>query len=310
VLGGMPHTEEAREPMERVPAVRRRRLGAELRRLRDLAGLTSGEAADLAGWHQSKVSRIETGRSSVRAEDVNLLLDVYAVRDRDVRELLRTLAGYGHQRGWWHDFREVLPVEYRDFISLETGATRARSMETSVVPGLLQTPAYAQALTADVMPQLGPREVAALVDVRIARQAVLHQDPPLELTAVLDEAVLRREVGGPEVMAGQLRRLAEAAQLPQVSLHVLPFAAGGHIGVTGSFVIFSFPRIADLDVVVLDHLTSSLCVDRKQDITAYAAAFARLRDRALPCAESAAMIAGIGEEFSRMPRLTKEEHPS
>jgi transcriptional regulator with XRE-family HTH domain len=287
--------------MERVPAVRRRRLGAELRRLRDLAGLTSGEAAARAGWHQSKVSRIETGHSSVRAEDVNLLLDIYAVRDRDVRDLLCTLAGHGHQRGWWHDFREVLPVEYRDFISLETGASRARSLETSVVPGLLQTPGYALALTRDVMPQLSPREVAALVDVRIARQAVLHQDPPLELAAVLDEAVLRRCVGGPEVMAGQLRWLAQAAELPQVSLQVLPFAAGGHIGVTGSFVIFSFPRIADLDVVVLDHLTGSLCVDRKEDIAAYTAAFARLCDRALPCAESAALISGIGEEFSRLP---------
>jgi transcriptional regulator with XRE-family HTH domain len=292
--------------MERVPAVRRRRLGAELRRLRDLAGLTSGEAAQRAGWHQSKVSRIETGHSSVRAEDVNLLLDIYAVRDRDVRDLLCTLAGHGHQRGWWHDFREVLPVEYRDFISLETGATRARSLETSVVPGLLQTPGYAHALTTDVMPQLRPREVTALVKVRIARQAVLRQDPPLQLTAVLDEAVLRRGVGGPEVMAGQLRWLAQAAELPQVSLQVLPFATGGHIGVTGSFVIFSFPRIADLDVVVLDHLTGSLCVDRKEDIAAYTAAFARLRDRALPCAESAAMIAGIAEEFSRKTRPTKE----
>jgi transcriptional regulator with XRE-family HTH domain len=292
--------------MERVPAVRRRRLGAELRRLRDLTGLTSGEAAARAGWHQSKVSRIETGSSSVRAEDVNLLLDIYAVRDRDVRDLLCTLAGHGHQRGWWHDFREVLPVEYRDFISLETGASRARSLETSVVPGLLQTPGYAHALTRDVMPHLSPREVAALVDVRIARQAVLHQDPPLELAAVLDEAVLRRGVGGPEVMAGQLQRLAQAAELPQVSLQVLPFAAGGHIGVTGSFVIFSFPRIADLDVVVLDHLTGSLCVDRKEDIAAYTAAFARLCDRALPCVESVALIAGIAEEFSRMPRRTKE----
>lgn len=292
--------------MERVPAVRRRRLGAELRRLRDLAGLTSGEAAARAGWHQSKVSRIETGHSSVRAEDVNLLLDIYAVRDRDVRDLLCTLAGHGHQRGWWQDFREVLPVEYRDFISLETGASRARSLETSVVPGLLQTPGYAHALTRDVMPQLSPREVTALVDVRIARQAVLRQDPPLELAAVLDEAVLRRGVGGPEVMAGQLRSLVQAAELPQVSLQVLPFAAGAHIGVTGSFVIFSFPRIADLDVVVLDHLTGSLCVDRKEDIAAYTAAFARLCDRALPCAESVALIAEIAEEFSRMPRRTKE----
>ncbi|WP_225849681.1 helix-turn-helix transcriptional regulator [Streptomyces sp. HPF1205] len=284
--------------MERVPAVRRRRLGEELRRLRDLAGLTSGEAAGLAGWHQSKVSRIETGRSSVRAEDVTVLLDVYGVRDRDLRDLLATLAGNGYQRGWWHDFRDVLPVEYRDFISLETGASRARSMENSVVPGLLQTPAYAEALTRDVMPQLSSREVDALVRVRIARQAVLRQDRPLELDAVLDEAVLRRSVGGPGVMAGQLRALEEAAELPQVRLQVLPFTAGGHMGVTGSFVVFSFPNTSDLDVVVVDHLTSSLYVDRKEDIKAYGAAFDRLRDRALSYGESAAMIAALRAELS------------
>ncbi|HEY3482330.1 MAG TPA: helix-turn-helix transcriptional regulator [Streptomyces sp.] len=287
--------------MERVPAVRRRKLGAELRRLRDLAGLTSGGAAALVGWHQSKISRIETGRSSVTAEDVTLLLDAYGVRDRDLRDLLGTLAGKGHQRGWWQDFREVLPVEYRDFISLETGASRARSMENSVVPGLLQTPAYAHALTTDVMPRLGPREVASLVDVRIARQAVLQQDPPLELWAVLDEAVLRRTVGGTEVMAEQLRALCRAATLPHIRLQVLPFGAGGHMGVTGSFVIFSFPRIADLDVVVIDHLTSSLYVDRKEDIEAYGAAYDRLCACALPREESAALIGEIAENMARQP---------
>lgn len=279
--------------MERVPAVRRRRLGEELRRLRDLAGLTSGEAAGLAGWHQSKVSRIETGRSAVSAQDVTLLLDVYGVRDRALRDLLATLAGRGSSRGWWHDFRDVLPVEYRDFISLETGATRARSLENSVVPGLLQTPQYARALTRDVMPHLDERAVTALVDVRTARQAVLSQDPPLELWAVLDEAVLRRGVGGSEVMDDQLRRLQEAAELPHVHLQVLPFSAGGHMGVTNSFVIFSFPRIADLDVVVVDHLTSSLYVDRNEDVAAYTAAFTRSRARALPREESATMIAEI-----------------
>jgi hypothetical protein len=284
--------------MERVPAVRRRRLGEELRRLRDLAGLTSGEAARMAGWHQSKVSRIETGRSSVRAEDVTVLLDVYAVRDRALRDLLGTLAEGGHQRGWWHEFRDVLPVEYRDFITLETGASRARSMENSVVPGLLQTYDYALALTGEVMPQLDRRALEALVDVRVARQAVLHQDPPLELWAVLDEAVLRRGVGGREVMAGQLRKLEQAAGLPQIRLQVLPFTAGGHIGLTNSFVIFSFPPIGDLDVVVVDHLTSTLYVDRKEDIEAYSAAFAGLRARALSEEESVAMIAGIRAEMS------------
>lgn len=284
--------------MERVPAVRRRRLGEELRRLRDLAGLTSGEAARRAGWHQSKVSRIETGRSSVRPEDVTVLLDVYEVRDRDLRDLLATLAGRGYQRGWWHDFRDVLPVEYRDFITLETGANKARSMENSVVPGLLQTPDYARALTMDVLPDLSTREVDALVDVRIARQTVLRGEPPLALWAVLDESVLRRGVGGAEVMTAQLRHLEEAASLPQVRLQVLPFSAGGHMGVVNSFVIFSFPRIADLDVVVVDHLTSSLYVDRKEDIVAYGSAFARLSARALPRDESVAMIAGIRKELS------------
>lgn len=284
--------------MERVPAVRRRRLGEELRRLRDLAGLTSGAAARMAGWHQSKVSRIETGRSSVRAADVTVLLDVYGVRDRALRDLLGTLAEGGHQRGWWHEFRDVLPVEYRDFISLETGASRARSMENSVVPGLLQTSDYALALTREVMPQLDRRELEALVDVRVARQAVLHQDPPLELWAVLDEAVLRRAVGSREVMACQLRKLGQAAEHPQIRLQVLPFAAGAHMGLTNSFVIFSFPPIGDLDVVVVDHLTSTLYVDRKEDIAAYSSAFARLRARALPEEESAAMIAAIRTEMS------------
>ncbi|MDJ0344101.1 helix-turn-helix transcriptional regulator [Streptomyces sp. H10-C2] len=281
--------------MQQVPAVRRRKLGAELRRQRDLAGLTSGEAARRAGWHQSKVSRIETGRSAARPEDVTVLLDIYGVRDRELRDLLATLAGEGTQRGWWHDFRDVLPPEYRDFISLETGASRARTMENSVVPGLLQTPAYARALTRSVLPQLAEREIDALVDVRVARQAVLEHDSPLELHALLDEAVLRRKVGGEPVMGAQIQHLAEAATMPQIRLQVLPFTAGGHIGVTGSFVIFSFPFIADLDVVVLDHLTSTLYVDRKEDIRAYSAAFDRLRAHALSCDESLAFISGINK---------------
>ncbi|MCL2550814.1 MAG: helix-turn-helix domain-containing protein [Actinomycetia bacterium] len=279
--------------MERVPAVRRRRLGEELRRLRDLSGLTSGEAALRAGWHQSKVSRIETGRSTVTVADVGVLLDVYAVRDRRVRDLLTMLAGRAHRRGWWHEFRDVLPVEYRDFITLETGAGRILSMENSVVPGLLQTPAYARALTAGVMPQLAADEVAALAEVRTARQSVLRQDPPPRLEAVLDEAVLRRDVGGPEVMDGQLAHLEEAARLPHVRLRVVPFGAGGHPGVTNSFVIFEFPQMPELDVVVVDHLTGSLHVDRTEDVAAYTAAFTGLRARALPCEESAALIAGI-----------------
>ncbi|WP_432182783.1 helix-turn-helix domain-containing protein [Streptomyces sp. NBC_00063] len=281
--------------MKHGPAVRRRRLGAELRALRARAGLTSGETARLVGWHQSKVSRIETGRSGVKASDVRLLLDAFEVADPGLRDLLVALAGSGGDDGrhWWHAYRELLPPAYRDFISLESQACRVRTVETSVVPGLLQTPDYARAVTRAALGGLPDGQVDALVEVRIARQDVLRSASPLRLSAVLDEAVLRRSVGGPRVMAEQLRHLAAVAKLPHVRLQVLPFAAGEHVGLTGPFVVFSFPNTSDLDVVVLDHLTSSLYLERKEDLKAYTDAFDTLRIHALSPGDSLEFIAGI-----------------
>ncbi|MGW5097553.1 helix-turn-helix domain-containing protein [Streptomyces nodosus] len=282
--------------MQYGPAVRRRRLGAELRALRARAGLTSGQAAVLVGWHQSKVSRIETGASGVKPADVGLLLDAYEVQDSELRDLLLVLAGSedgGGRQNWWHAYRGVLPPAYRDFISLESQASGIRTVETSVVPGLLQTPAYARAVTRAAVGTLEDAALDTLVEVRLARQDVLRADPPLRLNAVLDEAVLRREVGGPEVMAHQLRRILEAARLPQVRLQVLPFSAGAHIGITGPFVIFSFPSRSDLDVVVLDHLTSSLYLERKEDLWAYIEAFSALQVHALSPEDSFDYIAAM-----------------
>jgi transcriptional regulator with XRE-family HTH domain len=283
--------------MQHGPAVRRRKLGAELRALRTGAGLTSGEAARLVGWHQSKVSRIETGASGVKPSDVRLLLDAYGVEEEELREFLLVLSGSreGRRDHWWHAYRGVLPPTYRDFISLESQASAMRTLETSVVPGLLQTPEYARAVTRAAMGAVDEDRLDTLVEVRLARQDVLRSKPPLALDAVLDEAVLRREVGGPEVMTRQLERLVEAARLPQVRLQVLPFSAGAHIGITGPFVIFSFPSISDLDVVVLDHLTSSLYLERKEDLQAYAEAFDTLRAHALSPEDSLDLIAGIGD---------------
>ncbi|MGW5330414.1 helix-turn-helix domain-containing protein [Streptomyces sp. NPDC004014] len=284
--------------MQNGPAVRRRKLGAELRALRTGAGLTSGEAARLVGWHQSKVSRIETGASGVRPADVRLLLDAYGVDDRQLRELLLALTGSedaGGRNRWWHAYRGVLPPTYRDFISLESQASGMRTLETTVVPGLLQTPEYARAVTRAAVGGVDEERLDALVEVRLARQDVLRSEPPLELTAVLDEAVLRREVGGPGVMARQLNRLVEAARLPQVRLQVLPFSAGAHVGLTGPFVIFSFPSTSDLDVVVLDQLVSSLYLERKEDLMAYTEAFDSLRFHALSPEDSLDYIAGIGD---------------
>jgi transcriptional regulator with XRE-family HTH domain len=284
--------------MQHGPAVRRRKLGAELRALRTSAGLTSGEAARLVGWHQSKVSRIETGASGVKPADVRLLLDAYRVGDANLRELLLVLAGSDESAGrhhWWHAYRGVLPPTYRDFISLESQASAMRTLETSVVPGLLQTPEYARAVTRAAVDGLDDERLDALVEVRLARQDILRAQPPLELSAVLDEAVLRREVGGPEVMSRQLKRLLEAARLPQVRLQVLPFTAGAHVGITGPFVIFSFSRTSDLDVVVLDHLTSSLYLERKEDLQAYTEAFNTLRIHALSPEDSLDYLAGMGD---------------
>ncbi|MEI5526918.1 helix-turn-helix transcriptional regulator [Streptomyces brasiliscabiei] len=282
--------------MQYGPAVRRRKLGAELRVLRTRSALTSIEAAHRVGWHQSKVSRIETGASGVKPADVRRLLDAYGVDDAELRELLLALAGSedgGGRHNWWHAYRGVLPPTYRDFISLESQAGGMRTLETSVVPGLLQIPEYAREVTRAAVEGLEDDKIDALVEVRLARQEVLRGSPPMRLSAVLDEGVLRREVGGPEIMTRQLVRLVEAARLPQVRLQVLPFTAGAHIGVTGPFVIFSFRSTSDLDVVVLDHLTSSLYLERKEDLKAYVEAFNALQIHALSPEDSLDYIAGL-----------------
>jgi transcriptional regulator with XRE-family HTH domain len=281
------------------PAVRRRKLGEELRHLRDLAGLTSGRAAERLGWHQSKVSRIETGRSGVKPADVERMLDAYGVHDPELRELLGTLAHSdgegGRRRHWWHSYRHLLPAGYRDFISLESQASEARTLETAVVPGLLQTRGYARAVTRSVVQDLPGDQLDALVEVRLARQKVLWTDTPLRLSVVLDEAVLRRRVGGPEVMTEQLWHLMRMGRLGQVRIQVLPFALGEHIGLTGPFIIFSFPNISDLDVVVIDHLTSSVHLERKEDLKAYTAAFKSVQAHALSPENSLDLIAGISD---------------
>ncbi|WP_326692433.1 MULTISPECIES: helix-turn-helix transcriptional regulator [unclassified Streptomyces] len=309
--------------MRHAPAVRRKKLGSELRRLRDKAGVTSREAALLVGWHQSKVSRIETGRSGIKLRDLSMLLEAYDVTDPELCAMLTALAGadapatdvgpgpgQGHaphngrrtggaggvRRGWWYAYRDLLPPAYRDFISLESDAVRERTLETTVVPGLLQTEAYAREVTRAALGGVGPRaRIESLVEVRGARQSVLWRSPPLALDVVLDEAVLRREVGGCAVMREQLRALARAAELPHVRLQVLPFASGVHIGVTGPFVIFSFSSISDLDVVVLDHLTSSLYLEEHDELRAYCAAFDTLRAHALSYEDSLAFIARTAE---------------
>lgn len=278
--------------MPATPTMRRRMLGAELRKSREGLGLTVDQAAERLGWHQSKVSRVETGRSGVRANEVGTLLDAYEINDPQTREALATLAREGKRRVWWAPYSDVITHRYASFIAFEAEAASVRSFQTTLVHGLLQTPEYARAVTNALQPGTPQDEIDALVNVRLARQnATLRRADPLKVWAIMDEAVLRREIGGAEVMTKQLRHLREASEEPNITVQVLPYQAGAHAGLHGSFTILEFPIRSDLDVVYADSLTSNLYLERDEDLALYSEAFDRLRAAALDVAPSRELIA-------------------
>jgi hypothetical protein len=277
---------------ENTRTMRRRMLGAELRKSREGLGLTVDQAAERLGWHQSKVSRVETGRSGVRANEVGTLLDAYEINDPQTREALATLAREGKRRVWWAPYSDVITHRYASFIAFEAEAASVRSFQTTLVHGLLQTPEYARAVTNALQPGTPQDEIDALVNVRLARQnATLRRADPLKVWAIMDEAVLRREIGGAEVMTKQLRHLREASEEPNITVQVLPYQAGAHAGLHGSFTILEFPVRSDLDVVYADSLTSNLYLERDEDLALYSEAFDRLRAAALDVAPSRELIA-------------------
>ncbi|SOB85256.1 helix-turn-helix domain-containing protein [Streptomyces sp. 1331.2] len=284
--------------MAATPTVRRRMLGAELRRIREGLNLKVDDVAARLGWHQSKVSRLENGRHGVRANEVGILLDVYEVTDPETREALATLAREGKRRVWWQPYSDVISQRYASFISFEAEAVSIRNFESSLIPGLLQTADYARAVTRKLQPEGTADEVNALVDVRMARQnAALRREEPLKLWAIVDEAALRRVVGSKAIMSKQLQQLIAASKEPNVTLQVVPFEAGAHPGVLGSFVIMEFPVRNDLDVVYTEALTSSLYLERDDDVTAYDQAFDRLRAAALDVGPSRRLVTQIAKEL-------------
>ncbi|MFE4516983.1 helix-turn-helix domain-containing protein [Kitasatospora sp. NPDC056783] len=284
--------------MAATPTVRRRMLGAELRRIREGLNLKVDDVAARLGWHQSKVSRLENGRHGVKANEVEILLDVYEVSDPETREALAALAREGKRRVWWQPYSDVISKHYASFISFEAEAVSIRNFESSLIPGLLQTADYARAVIRQIESDAKPDEVNALVDVRLARQnATLRREDPLKLWAIIDEAALRRSVGGASVMAKQLHQLVAASREPHVLLQVVPFAAGAHPGVHGPFVILEFPVRGDLDVVYTDGLASSLYLERDDDVATYSQAFDRLRAAALDFGPSRRLITQIAKEL-------------
>ncbi|AYD86217.1 DNA binding protein [Streptomyces phage Darolandstone] len=280
------------------PTVRRRRLGTKLRALR--AELTLEEVAERSEglFVYSKLSRIETAKSPAKAKDIDALLDLYVTLGRDVSDELRaallTLTKEGAQRGWWHSYRGVLTPVYEDLISLEAEAESVSSWQLGVIPGLLQTGEYARALMrAMAMSEAIEARVDALVEVRLARQAVLTREDPLALWAIVAEQALRSTSEGDDVMHEQLGRLLAMGKRPNVNVQVLPANAPLHIGQLGSFTILGFGPHADLDVVHTEGLTSALYVEEREQVAAHRDAWQRLTSAALSVEASAELITEI-----------------
>jgi len=255
----------------RSPTLRRRRLSTELKKLREAKGLTASAVEKHFGWSPSKVSRMERNDWTLpNLRDVRDLLDLYEVADDERREELLGWARDGRQKGWWDVYKGLSPV-YSNYISLEAEAKSIRTFQTSVVPGLLQTPAYARA---SLMPSgLQADEIEKRVEIRINRQQLLYGEDSLELVVVLDESVLRRMIGGPEVMEEQFGHLERMAHLPNVTMYVVPFGAATNLSTHTSFAILEFPHLDDRNAVYLETLVGDLFVEDPEGVRAYDGAF-------------------------------------
>jgi transcriptional regulator with XRE-family HTH domain len=298
----MPQSPEVSVNQRRSPTIRHRRLGAELRKYREQAGVTIDVVADRLGCSPSKVSRIETGHTSATPRDVKDMLDVYGVYGVESDELVR-IAREARQKGWWHPYSTVLVGAY---VGLEAAARSIRAYEQQVIPGLLQREEYAVAMIGAARLSDSPLKIDRRVHVRMARQSLLIQDDPIDLWVVLDEAVLSRPVGGDAVMRDQMRRLIEAAQLPNVTLQVLPFSAGAHAAMDGSFAILDFPEAGDPDVVYAENATGGLFLEKGDEIKKYSSIFDAIQAAALTPEESIQMIAMLIEEplWKLRPRVS------
>ncbi|MET7604838.1 helix-turn-helix transcriptional regulator [Streptomyces avermitilis] len=279
------------------PTVRRRRLGQELRRLRELKGMTAEEVAERLLVSQSKISRLENGRRSISQRDVRDLCGVYEVEDHRIVDSLMQMAKDSRQQGWWHSFGDI---PYSVYIGLETDAASLRVYDPQVVPGLLQTRPYAEALIAGALPETAPGDIDKRVQVRLRRQErISAPDNPLRLWTVLDEAALRRVVGNRSLMREQLEHLVEQSQLPHVTVQVIPFEMGAHPGLNGQYAILEFPDAADSSVVYIEGVTSDLYLEKAADVQKYSVMYEHLRAQALNVEQSRQFIADIAKDYAR-----------
>ncbi|MGC4891685.1 DUF5753 domain-containing protein [Micromonospora sp. DT227] len=275
------------------PTIRARRLRRELRRLRDRAGHTAEEVAKILGWHRTKVIRLEQGHSRVMPKDMPPLLHLYEATESE-RESLAALHRQSRLKGWWSAYGDVLPDDY---VGFEAEATSISSFESLYVPGLLQTEEYVRAIVRAGRGTADQDETDRVVAARLARKALLSRDLPPSLWVVLDEAVLRRVVGGPAVMRAQLARLVEACEMPTVEIQVLPFTAGAHAAMGGAFTLLSYDDpVLDPAVVYLSNDTSTLLLEEARQVARYRLMFDHLRAKALDPDRSADLLSRAAAE--------------
>jgi transcriptional regulator with XRE-family HTH domain len=265
--GETPDVYQAKSPAE--STVLRMLLGAQLRRLREAAEISAEQAGYEIRSSRSKISRMETGRVGFKVRDIDDLLTLYGVHDQAQRAKIIALATRSREPDWWTQYNDILPDWFETYLSLEPAAVAIRSFETQFVPGLFQTEDYAHAVTRLGHQTAAEPEIERRVRLRLARQDLLSRTQPPRIWAVMDEAVLRRPVGGTAVMRAQLSRLAEAAGLPNVTLQVVPFARGGHAAASGSFSILRFEEPDLPDVVYMEQLTSAVYLDQRPDVEHY-----------------------------------------
>ena len=277
-----------------MPTVRSRRLTVELKRFREQAGLTGEQVAEAMGWSVAKVYRLEGDKVRILVRDVGRLLQLYGIEAAE-KEAVLELARQARLKDWWQQYSGAIPEWFQFYVGLEAAASALNGYEPELVTGLLQTEQYARAIMSTA-PMPDEDDVERQIAVRMERQKRLTSDDPLGVWLVLNEAVIRRTVGGPEVMAEQLTHLGELAARKNITVQVLPFNAGAHPAMHGGFKVIKFPEPIDPDVVYLEEQTGALYLEKPEDVRRYSLMFDFLRAQALSPEDSAALIAQLASE--------------
>lgn len=278
------------------PTIRLRRLAAEMRRLRESSEMSREEVSERTSVNEATIYRLETARvRRPQKRTLMALLDLYGVVDPHRAELLE-LGRKAEQQGWLQPYHAELPEEYTTYIGFEAEARSVNNYESLFVPGLLQTEAYAHAVITGVLPMASESEVEQRVRARMERQRLLTEPGTLKLWAILDEAALHRQVGRPGLMRAQLVHLIKVANEPNVTLQVIPYSAGSHPGMPGSFVLMDFPNPVDQDVVYIDTMAGDLFLEKEADLRRYRLLFEHLRAVASSLDETTRMLATLTDD--------------